>query len=139
MGKQRTVKLGKPNPKTKPASGGQDINWNDFRDHLATADQEGNRLWIYPKKPKGRYYLARLYFSFLLIVIMLAGPFIKLRGNPLLMINIVERKFSVLGVIFWPQDNLIFALVFSCSSPASPSSRPLLAGSGAAGPARKQS
>ena len=25
------------------------------------------------------------------------------------MINIVERKFSVLGVIFWPQDNLIFA------------------------------
>jgi cytochrome c oxidase accessory protein FixG len=28
------------------------------------------------------------------------------------MINIVERKFSVLGVIFWPQDNLIFAFGF---------------------------
>jgi cytochrome c oxidase accessory protein FixG len=26
------------------------------------------------------------------------------------MINVVERKFSVLGVIFWPQDNLVFAL-----------------------------
>jgi cytochrome c oxidase accessory protein FixG len=40
---------------------------------------------------------------------MFSGPFIKIHGNPLLMINIVERKFSVLGVIFWPQDNLIFA------------------------------
>jgi len=90
----------------------QKVDWGNFRDHLATADQEGHRLWVYPKKPKGRYYLARLYFSFLLIVIMFAGPFIKINGNPLLMINIVERKFSVLGVLFWPQDNLIFAFGF---------------------------
>jgi cytochrome c oxidase accessory protein FixG len=90
----------------------QEINWNDFRDHLATADKEGHRMWLYPKKPRGRYYLARLYFSFALIVIMFAGPFIKIQGNPLLMINVVERKFSVLGVIFWPQDNLIFAFGF---------------------------
>jgi len=69
-------------------------------------------MWLYPKKPRGRYYLARLYFSFLLIVIMFAGPFIRINGNPLLMINVVERKFSVLGVIFWPQDNLIFAFGF---------------------------
>ena len=106
------MKPNAPKTKTEPTSGGQDINWSDFRDHLATADQEGHRLWLYPKKPKGRYYLARLYFSFLLIGIMFAGPFIKLRGNPLLMVNIVERKFSVLGVIFWPQDNLIFAFGF---------------------------
>jgi cytochrome c oxidase accessory protein FixG len=90
----------------------QDVNWNDFRDHLATADQEGRRMWLYPKKPKGRYYLARLWFSFVLIAIMFTGPFIRINGNPLLMINVVERKFSVLGVIFWPQDNLIFAFGF---------------------------
>jgi cytochrome c oxidase accessory protein FixG len=95
----------------KPSSV-QDINWNDFRDHLATADKDGHRMWIYPKKPRGRYYLARLWFSFALIAIMFAGPFIKLQGNPLLMINIPERRFSVLGVIFWPQDNLIFAFGF---------------------------
>lgn len=93
-------------------SGAQDINWNDFRDHLATADKQGRRMWIYPKKPKGRFYLARLWFTFALILIMFAGPFIKIQGNPLLMINIVERKFSLFGVIFWPQDNLIFAFGF---------------------------
>lgn len=90
----------------------KDIDWGDFRDHIATADQEGRRLWLYPKKPQGRLYRIRTGFSFLLIAIMFVGPFIKINGNPLLMINVVERKFSVLGVIFWPQDNLIFALGF---------------------------
>lgn len=82
----------------------------DFRDHLATADKEGHRKWVYPRKPRGRYYRARIWLTWVLLTIMFAGPFIKINGNPLLMINVVERKFSILGVIFWPQDNLVFAL-----------------------------
>ena len=27
-----------------------------FRDTLATVDKDGKRIWIYPKKPSGRYY-----------------------------------------------------------------------------------
>jgi cytochrome c oxidase accessory protein FixG len=90
----------------------KDIDWDDFRDHLATADQEGRRVWLYPRKPHGRFTRYRSWLSYLLIGVMFAGPFIRINGNPLLMINVVERKFSVLGVIFWPQDNLIFALGF---------------------------
>ncbi|MGB0428022.1 MAG: cytochrome c oxidase accessory protein CcoG, partial [Flavobacteriales bacterium] len=37
-------------------------------------------------------------------------PFIKIGGNPLLMFNVVERKFIIFGQIFWPQDLYIFAL-----------------------------
>jgi len=92
-----------PEPLAKP-------DWSDFRDHLSTADQEGRRQWLYPKRPRGRYYRARSWLSYLLLAVMFAGPFIKINGNPLLMINVVERKFSVLGAIFWPQDNLVFAL-----------------------------
>jgi cytochrome c oxidase accessory protein FixG len=99
-----------PAPEPHEQSAVKEIDWQDFRDHLATADQEGRRLWLYPRQPKGRYYRARTWLSYVLIAVMFAGPFIKIHGNPLLMINIVERKFSVLGVIFWPQDNLIFAL-----------------------------
>jgi cytochrome c oxidase accessory protein FixG len=84
----------------------------DFRNRIATADQEGRRKWLYPKRPSGRYYRARTWLSWLLLAVMFGGPFIKINGNPLLMINIVERRFSVLGIIFWPQDNLIFALGF---------------------------
>lgn len=101
-----------PKPEAEERGSVQDVNWNDFRDHLSTADQEGHRVWLYPKKPRGRYYLARLWVSFVLIGVMFAGPFIRINGNPLLMINLPARKFSILGVIFWPQDNLIFAFGF---------------------------
>ncbi|HTL57230.1 MAG TPA: cytochrome c oxidase accessory protein CcoG [Candidatus Limnocylindrales bacterium] len=85
---------------------------SDFRDHISTADKEGRRKWLYPHQPRGRFYRARTALTWLLLVFMFGGPFVKIHGNPLLMINIVERKFSVLGVIFWPQDNLVFALGF---------------------------
>ncbi len=84
----------------------------DFRDHIATSDNEGRRKWIYPQRPNGRFYRARSWLTWLLLAVMFGGPFIKINGNPLLMINVVERRFSVLGVIFWPQDNLVFALGF---------------------------
>ncbi|MBI3414149.1 MAG: cytochrome c oxidase accessory protein CcoG [Verrucomicrobia bacterium] len=88
----------------------QDINWDDFRDHLATADQYGNRRWLYPKKPSGQWHYRRAWFAAALITIMFAGPWIRIHGNPLLMINILERRFSILGQIFWPQDTVIFAV-----------------------------
>jgi cytochrome c oxidase accessory protein FixG len=86
------------------------VDESDFRDHIATADAEGRRKWLFPKKPRGRYYQARIWLTWVLLAVMFGGPFVKINGNPLLMINVIERKFSVLGVIFWPQDNLIFAL-----------------------------
>src|SRR6266542_2605702 len=89
----------------RPAS--QAVDWEDFRDHLATADKEGHRRWIYASKPSGRWYRWRTWMSWALIGIMFAGPFIRINGNPLLMINIVERRFSILGQIFWPQDTVI--------------------------------
>src|SRR3954465_3958507 len=86
------------------------IDWNDFRDHLGTADQQGHRKWLYPKKPVGRWYQRRTWFSVLLLAILFAGPFIRINGNPYFMFNIVERRFSILGQLFWPQDSAIFAI-----------------------------
>jgi cytochrome c oxidase accessory protein FixG len=82
----------------------------DFRDYLATADKNGKRKWVYPKKVSGKWFRWRTWFSWVLLAIMFVGPFIKIGGNPLLMINVVERKFSILGQIFWPQDMIIFAV-----------------------------
>lgn len=88
----------------------QEIQWEDFRDHLATAEKDGSRRWLYPKKPHGRMTQYRTWFAWLLLMVMFTGPFIRIQGNPLLMINIVERKFSILGQIFWPEDTVIFAV-----------------------------
>ena len=125
-------------PDPDPHGPAQQVNWEDFRDHLATADKQGNRRWIYPKKPAGPWYDRRTYVSWLLLAIMFAELFIRINGNPLLMIDIVSRRFSILGQIFWPQDTLLFAvaiLVFVVASSFLPQR---LAGFGAVGPAHKR-
>ncbi len=94
----------KPKPATKAAGR------PDFRDHIATAERDGRRKWIYPRKVNGRFFRWRTWFSWLLLAIMFAGPFITINGNPLLLLNIVERRFVVLGQIFWPQDMIVFAI-----------------------------
>lgn len=81
-----------------------------FRDHVATVDKEGKRLWLLPHKPKGKYYNARTWLSILYLVVFFSLPFIKYNGHPLFLINILERKFILFGQIFWPQDFFIFGL-----------------------------
>lgn len=88
----------------------QEIDWKDFRDHLTTADKAGHRQWLFPKQPSGRFYRWRTWLSYVLLAIMFVGPFVRINGNPLLLFNIVDRRFSILGQIFWPQDAVIFAL-----------------------------
>ena len=86
------------------------VDWSDFRDHIATADQQGRRKWMYPRQVNGRFFRWRTWFSWLLLAIMFGGPFVTIHGNPLLLVNIPDRKFVVLGQIFWPQDMIIFAV-----------------------------
>ncbi|MFD2512486.1 cytochrome c oxidase accessory protein CcoG [Pontibacter locisalis] len=85
---------------------------DEFRDHISTVDEQGKRLWVYPKKPKGKLYNYRKYVSYLLLALLFAGPFIKVNGLPLLMLNVVERKFVIFGVLFWPQDFFLLVLAF---------------------------
>ena len=85
---------------------------DEFRDHIATVDEHGKRVWVYPKKPKGKLYNYRKWVSYALLTFLFAGPFIKINGLPLLMLNVVERKFVIFGVLFWPQDFFILVLAF---------------------------
>jgi cytochrome c oxidase accessory protein FixG len=94
----------------QPSGPAQEIHWEDFRDHLATADKQGHRQWVYAKKPQGGWTRRRTWLSWLLIAVMFIGPFVRINGNPLLLMNIVERRFSILGQLFWPQDMVIFAV-----------------------------
>lgn len=81
-----------------------------FRDSIATVDDQGKRIWVFPKKPFGKYYDRRKLLSYAFLALLFAGPYIRIGGEPMLMMNILERKFVILGQIFWPQDLHIFAL-----------------------------
>lgn len=83
-----------------------------FRDRVSNLDKKGNRIWIYPKKPKGSYHRWRSFIAVILLIIMFVLPFIKVDGRPFMLLNIFERKFIIFGVVFWPQDFYIFALAF---------------------------
>jgi cytochrome c oxidase accessory protein FixG len=85
---------------------------DEFRNHISTVDDQGKRVWVYPKKPKGKLYDYRKYVSYFLLALLFAGPFIKINGLPLLMLNVVERKFVIFGVLFWPQDFFLLVLAF---------------------------
>ncbi|RUT79491.1 cytochrome c oxidase accessory protein CcoG [Ancylomarina longa] len=79
-----------------------------YRDQLATLKETGKRRWVYAQKPKGKLYKYRNIVSYTLLLILFGLPFLKLNGEPFLLLNILERKFILFGVRFWPQDFHIF-------------------------------
>lgn len=91
-----------------PLSGTEEDN--TFRASIATVDDKGHRVWVYPKKPSGWYHNARIGVTVLLLSLLFAGPFVKIGGQPLLLFNVFERRFIIFGQAFWPQDFVLLAI-----------------------------
>ncbi|MDP6922120.1 MAG: cytochrome c oxidase accessory protein CcoG [Lutibacter sp.] len=89
-----------------------------FRDSIATINEKGQRNYIFPKQPAGRYYRYRNILSYFLLAFLLLAPFVKIKGNQFLLFNILERKFHIFGFPFWPHDfhllviSLLVSIVF---------------------------
>jgi cytochrome c oxidase accessory protein FixG len=81
-----------------------------YRDRIATVNEKGKRVWIFPKKPTGKYYNKRKIVSYILLILLFGAPHVKINGHQSLLFNIIERKFNILGKVFWPQDMYLFAL-----------------------------
>ncbi len=87
------------------------IKDESFRDSIATIDDQGNRKYVFPKKPKGKLHNYRLIISWILLAFFFFTPFIKYKGDPLFLLDVINRKFILFGQIFWPQDTFIFAML----------------------------
>ena len=75
-----------------------------FRDRPATFSKEGKRVWLFPKMPKGKLYNMRRVIAWSLLIFFYVAPFLKFRGEPLIFLNFIERKFVLFGNTFYPQD-----------------------------------
>ena len=82
----------------------------EYRDTIATVDEEGKRIWVYPKKPSGKFHNLRIVVSIVLLTILFGLPFVKVSGDPIMLIDVFERKFIIFGIHLWPQDFHIVAL-----------------------------
>lgn len=87
----------------------EDENQN-YRDQLATVTKEGKRIWIYPKKPSGKFYNARTVVSLLLLAFLIIVPFIKVNGHQFLLFDFLNRNFILFGIPFGPHDFHLFVL-----------------------------
>ena len=81
-----------------------------FRDSIGTINEDGDRAWVFPKKPSGWYYEKRKIVSYGLLAFLFAAPFVKINGNQFLMFNVLERRFNIFGFPFWPQDFHLFVI-----------------------------
>ena len=83
-----------------------------FRDRIATVNEKGRRVWIFPKKPFGSYYNKRKILSYFLLALLFGAPHVRIGSEPLLLMDIIHRKFVIFGQVFWPQDMYLFAILF---------------------------
>lgn len=81
-----------------------------FRDSIGTVTQKGDRIWVFPKKPSGKFYNARTIVSAILLLLLYGLPFIKVNGNPFILLNVLERKLILFGIPFGPHDFHIFVI-----------------------------
>lgn len=71
---------------------------------------KGKRRWMYPSVRKGMFYRYRTWLSYFYLALFFTGPYIRINGNPLLLMDIIGRRFVILGQVFWPQDFFLFML-----------------------------
>jgi len=87
----------------------------DFRDKVGTITEDGNRQFVYPKKPRGFYTKWRQILSYLQLTLLFGLPFVKINGNPFIQIDIIARKFILFGRPFWTADFHLFVLAMISS------------------------
>lgn len=75
--------------------------------------QDGSRNFVQPADVKGRFVRARYAVFALLIVVWAVLPWIHIRGNPALFLDVANRRFFLFGATFNAQDAWLLFFVFS--------------------------
>ena len=82
----------------------------EYRDRMSNISEEGKRIWIYPKKPSGKFYKARSIVSYFLIAFLFIGPFIRVGGHQFILLDVLQRNFVLFGIPFGPHDFHLFVI-----------------------------
>lgn len=77
---------------------------------LSTLEHDGSRRWLYPRLATGSLWKARRMVAWVLIAIFTLIPHLRYAGKPLVLLDIPQRRFTILGFTFLPTDTLLLAL-----------------------------
>ena len=71
---------------------------------VSTIRSDGSRRFIHPATAKGRFTRWRAMVGALILVVYAVLPWIPINGQPAVLLDVVNRRFHVLGLTFAPQD-----------------------------------
>ncbi len=82
-------------------------------ERLATTDEHGHRVYLYPEDVQGKWKNRRTIFSWALLFAYLVLPWIYINQKPLLMIDILKREFTFFGSTLYGVEPIFFFLVLA--------------------------
>ena len=77
---------------------------------LSTLESDGSRRWITPRLAKGRFWHRRRIVAYALLALYSALPWIRIGGEPAILLDIAQRRFVLFGGTFLPTDTVMLAL-----------------------------
>lgn len=82
-------------------------------DSVTTINQDGSKYNIHPADVKGSFTLRRRLTAWLLILIYVALPWIKINGFPAVFLDIENRHFHFLGITLLTEDLWVLFFLIS--------------------------
>lgn len=74
------------------------------RESVTTINRDGSRFFLHPSDVNGLFTRFRRLFALLLVGIYLSLPWIQINGNPAVFLDVLNRRFHLLGLTFTAQD-----------------------------------
>jgi cytochrome c oxidase accessory protein FixG len=78
---------------------------------LPTLNLDGTRRWIRPKLFQGRFLRRRRWLAWVLMALFTGLPYLRVDGQPAVLLDIVHRRFTILGTTFLPTDTMLLMLL----------------------------
>lgn len=94
-----------------PDAGGLGVQPDEGRSILSTLNDDGTRRWLTPRVSPGRFLSARRLTAYALILLFVALPVVSVNGKPVVLLDIIARRFHFFGATFHPTDTLLLALL----------------------------
>ncbi len=78
---------------------------------LSTLNADGSRRWLRLRLAKGRFWNARRALAYVLIAVFTLVPFLTINDQPAILLDVVNRRFHLLGATFLPTDTRLLVLL----------------------------
>jgi cytochrome c oxidase accessory protein FixG len=79
-------------------------SFKPIREAVTTINRDGSRFFLHPADVNGFYTRLRRLFALLLIGIYVSLPWIPINGNPAVFLDVLNRRFHLIGLTFTAQD-----------------------------------